>query len=250
MPSKSIHTSPWRTYRGKCRPAPGETAFQVVVEQTDLWVVAERDLSRTVHGLVNECRGQLSAYIAWHPGFLTSLRPLDVESEAPDIVQSMARAGQACGVGPMAAVAGAVAQWVAQRCVAESSNLLVENGGDLFLCSTRERIVGLLADPGEGMGLGVRIALDEFPCSLCSSSATIGHSLSLGQGNLVVTRARDAALADAAATALNNLLVGPKSVSQVMKQAKSLAGHGLDGVFAQCGEQVGVWGRMELVSLE
>lgn len=250
MISHSTHTSPWRTYRGKCRPAPGEAAFQVVVEQTDLWVVAERDLSRTVHGLVNECRGLLSAYIAWHPEFLTSLRPLDVESAAPDIVQSMARAGQACGVGPMAAVAGAVAQWVAERCVADSPNLLVENGGDLFLYSTRERIVGLLSDPGEGVGLGVRLAPAAFPCSLCSSSATIGHSLSLGQGNLVVTRARDAALADAAATALNNLLVNPSSVSQVMDMAKRLAGQGLDGVFAQCGEQVGVWGRMELVFLE
>lgn len=250
MPFRSIHTSPWRTYRGKCRPASGETAFQVVVEQTDLWIVAERDLSRTVHALVNECRGLLSAYIAWHPEFLTSLRPVDVGPEAPDIVRDMARAGQACGVGPMAAVAGAVAQWVARRCVKQSPNLLVENGGDLYLCSTRERVVGLLTDPSRSMGLGLRLSPSDFPCSVCSSSATIGHSLSLGQGDLVVTRAKSAALADAAATALNNLLAGPQDLGPVMDQAGSLASQGLDGVFAQCGEEVGVWGKMELVALE
>lgn len=246
----SIHTSPWRTYRGKCRPASGETAFQVVVEQTDLWVVAECDLSRTVHALVNECRGRLSAYIAWHPEFLTSLRPVEVGPDAPDIVQDMARAGQACGVGPMAAVAGAVAQWVAKRVVAQSPNLLVENGGDLFLYSTRERVIGLLSDPVQGMGLGVRLTPRDFPCSLCSSSASIGHSLSLGRGDLVVTRAKSAHLADAAATALSNILQDPDDLTFVMEQARCLADHGLLGVFAQHGEQVGVWGEMELVSLE
>jgi len=248
--SLSLHTSPWRTYRGKCRPAPGETAFQVVVEQTDLWVVAERDLSRTVHALVNECRGLLRAYLAWHPEFLTSLRPVEVVPEAPDIVRDMARAGQACGVGPMAAVAGAVAQWVAQRCVTQSSNLLVENGGDLFLCSTRERVIGLLVDPTQNMGLGLRLAPADFPCSVCSSSATIGHSLSLGRGDLVVTRSKDAALADAAATALNNLITGPGDLRLVLDQAESLADNGLDGMFVQCGAEVGVWGKMELIALE
>jgi ApbE superfamily uncharacterized protein (UPF0280 family) len=245
-----MYTSPWRSYRGRCRPARGEIAFQVVVEQTDLWVVAESDLSRTVHALVNECRGLLSAYIAWHPDFLTSLQPVEVEPGAPEIVQAMARAGQACGVGPMAAVAGAIAQWVAQRCVEKSSNLLVENGGDLFLCSTRERVIGLLVDPTQNMGLGLRLTPPDFPCSLCSSSATIGHSLSLGRGNLLVTRSRDAALADAAATALNNLVAGPQDLGLVMDQARRLADKGLDGVFAQCGEEVGIWGKMELVSLE
>lgn len=243
------HASPWRFYRGRCRPAPGETAFQVVVEQTDLWVVAEKDLSKTVHDLVNQVRSALSAYIALHPEFLTSLRPVEVRPDAPDIVQDMARAGAVCDVGPMAAVAGAVAQWVALRCAGQSPNLLVENGGDLYLMSTRERVIGLLSDPAQEMGLGLRLSPTDFSCSLCSSSATIGHSLSLGRGDLVVIRSRDAALADAAATALSNLLRCPEDLPGVMDQAKRLARHGLQGIFAQCGDRMGVWGSMELVSL-
>jgi len=222
----------------------------VVVEQTDLWVVAQSDLSGAVQKAVNECRSALNAYIALRPEFLSSLGPLEADEKAPDIVQRMIHAAWTCKVGPMAAVAGAVAQWVVERCVDLSRNLLVENGGDLFLHSTRERIIGLLVDPSKSMGLGLRLKPEEFPCALCSSSATIGHSLSFGRGDLVVARARNAALADAAATALSNLLKTPDDMSLVMEEARRLSSHGLGGVFAHCGEKIGVWGKMELVALE
>ncbi|SDB20460.1 hypothetical protein SAMN05660653_00971 [Desulfonatronum thiosulfatophilum] len=222
----------------------------MVVAQTDLWVVAESDLRREVLQAVNDCRGQLEAHIAVQPEFATSLEPVDVKSSVPAVIQAMAKAGRICNVGPMAAVAGSVAQWVAERCASRSPNLIVENGGDLYLQSTRERIVGLLAVPKSEMSMGLRLMPEDFPCSLCSSSATIGHSLSFGQADLVVTRSKNAALADAAATALGNMLQSPGEMSRVMDQAKRFARHGLDGVFAQCGDQVGVWGKMDLVCLE
>lgn len=242
--------------------------FQAVVEQTDLWIVARRDLRREALQAVNQCRGLLQAHIARQPEFATSLEPVDVGPHAAPIVQDMARAGQICGVGPMAAVAGAVAQWVAawiaDHCPDAGPTLLVENGGDLYLRSDRERLIGLLAlpedeagqsqshsqDQSQGQSLALRLPPGDFPCSLCSSSATIGHSLSFGQADLVTARSRDAALADAAATALANLLHSPKDMPLVMERAEALAEHGLDGVFAQCGDHVGVWGRMELVCLE
>lgn len=257
---KDIHASPWRTYRRGCRPGPGETGFQVVVEQTDLWVVAEHDLRRQASQAANVWRAVLRAHIARRPEFATSLSPLPEDQQAPPMIQAMLRATAICGVGPMAAVAGAVAQWVARdlaRDAAQSrrsdqghANILVENGGDLYMHSTRERIIGLLSSPENGPGLGLRLTARDFPCALCSSSATIGHSLSLGQADLVATRSRDAALADAAATALGNMLCSPADMQGVMDHARSLQRHGLDGVFAQCGEQVGVWGAMELVCLE
>lgn len=228
--------------------------FQAVVEQTDLWVVARRDLRREVLQAVNACRGLLQAHIARQSEFATSLEPVEVWADASQIIQDMARAGRICGVGPMAAVAGAVAQWVAawiaEHCPEAGPTLLVENGGDLYLRSDRERIIGLLALPEGESSLGLRLGPEDFPCALCSSSGTIGHSLSFGQADLVAARSRDAALADAAATALGNLLCSPKDMPLVMQRAEALAEHGLDGVFAQCGDQVGVWGRMDLVCLE
>ena len=74
--------------------------------------------------------------------------------------------------------------------------------------------------------------------------------LSLGTGDLVAVRARDARLADAAATALCNLLKGEADIDRVLKQAQSLANHGLQGVFAQFDKKIAAWGELELVALD
>jgi ApbE superfamily uncharacterized protein (UPF0280 family) len=138
---------------------------------------------------------------------------------------------------------------VAEKFCADSPDLLVENGGDTFLFSTRDRHIGILAMPEEDMRLCVPVRADEFPCSFCASSARIGHSLSFGKADLVVTRSRDAALADAAATALANALGGAEAMDRVLDMARNWEGIGLDGVFAQCEERIGVWGKMELAVL-
>ena len=189
-------------YRDSVRPQKGEVRFQVVVEQTDLLIVAEKDLQAEIASHVSQVRGEIKNWIMFHPEFAESLSPVKVPDSAPDIIRAMAYAGAACDVGPMAAVAGAVAQSVADRFVADSSNILVENGGDTYLHSTCERIVALLAEPDSGAMVGLRIEAGSFPVAICASSGTIGHSLSLGSGDLVAVRAKDARFADAAATAL------------------------------------------------
>lgn len=246
-PAQGPHTSPHRGYRAGVRPAGGETTFQVVIEETDLQVVARRDLSREMAARVVELRAQVKTAMALNPAFGASLTPVAVPDTAPPMIRAMANAAAVCGVGPMAAVAGSIAQYAAEYFVSESPDILVENGGDLFLCSTRRRVAAILADPTGGASLGVALPPEAFPCSLCASSATIGHSLSLGRGDLVVARSRDAALADAAATALCNLLRTPDDLSRVTDTAQSF---GLDGVFAQCAGKLAVWGDMELVAVE
>jgi len=245
----AAHLGAERGYRRSLDPASGETAFQVVVEQTDLHLVARADLSSAVGSFLHELRGPLKAYIAACPEFLESLVPVEVPADAPALVRDMAAAGLACGVGPMAAVAGAIAQAVADRFAPLSPDVLVENGGDCYLHSTRPRTVALLADPAGGPSLGLRLEVPDFPCSLCSSSARIGHSLSLGRGDLVAVRSRSGALADAAATALCNLLRTRRDLDRVMAAAQALQPAGVDGVFAQLGGAIAAWGEMELVAL-
>jgi len=169
---------------------------------------------------------------------------------APLVAREMARAAAAVNVGPMAAVAGTFAQLVADHFAAESPNIIVENGGDIYMHSTRERVVALLPDPTSGARLGIRLARNDFPVSLCASSATIGPSLSLGQGELVVVRSRSGAFADAAATALANLIDTGDDLDLLLARAREYAPLGLEGVFAQAGGKLGVWGKMELVALE
>ncbi|MDD3313219.1 UPF0280 family protein [Pseudodesulfovibrio sp.] len=244
------HLSAGRAYREAVRPQEGEVRFQVAVEQSDLLVVAERDLHTEIAAFVAQVRGEIKNWILFHPEFAASLEPVAVPGDAPEAVRAMADAAARCGVGPMAAVAGAVAQAVGDRFAAMSPNILVENGGDTYLRSTRERVVALLAEPDSGAVLGLRIEANAFPVSICASSATIGHSLSLGRGDLVAVRAPDARLADAAATALCNLLRDKNDVNRVLDRAKVLAEHGLTGVFAQVDDTLAAWGDVELVALD
>lgn len=254
---RAIHSSPYRHYRNRYAPRAGELGFQVVVEQTDLWIVANQDLSDPIQTFVHELRGRLKAYMLLRPDFRPSLAPVEVEAGAHELIQEMAAAGQSCNVGPMAAVAGAIAQAVAERFAPQSPDLLVENGGDTYLFSTRERVVGVLPDPKNEAALGVRIPAAGFPTSLCASSATIGHSLSLGRGELLVTRSPSGAFADAAATALLNLLKHKRDLDKMLARAQELAvpqpgarpGHYLQGVLAQHRGGLAVWGEMELAML-
>jgi len=245
-----VFTGVHRDYRQRTRPGPGEIGFQCVVEQTDLWIVGRRDVGLDVARFVAELRAGLKNYIVLHPWFQKSLVPVAVGPEAPPLVRAMAEAASACGVGPMAAVAGATAQAVAERFVSQSPDFLVENGGDTYLYSTRERVAGLLAKPLDGVNLGLRLVPRDFPVSLCASSATIGHSLSFGVADVVVVRSKSGALADAAATALGNLITSPEHLKTATAAAQAMRPLGVEGFFAQCGEQVAVWGKMELVALE
>lgn len=162
----------------------------------------------------------------------------------------MADARLSPGVGPFAAVAGTIAQMAAESLVDRSPDLIIENGGDIFMYSRRDRVVGLLPDPESGVLIGLNVAASACPLALCASSATIGHSLSFGQGELVLVRSPDGALADALATALCNRLQGPGDVKAVVDYARRFVKHGLTGIFAQCGGAIGVWGDMELTAVE
>lgn len=247
---KQAFLSAHRAYREALAPHGGERFFQVVLEHTDLFVTAEADLSAPMLDYVRELRGELKTHMLLNPGFRESLVPYPTPDAAPLVARMMAQAAQAVGVGPFAAVAGTFAHLVAEKFAPQSPNLIVENGGDITMCSTRERIVALLADPEGSARLGVRIPKGEFPVSLCGSSATIGPSLSLGQGELVVVRSRSGALADAAATALANLIDGADDLELVTARARQMAPLGVEGVFAQAGGRLAVWGKMELVALD
>lgn len=245
----SPHLSADRAYRRSFRARQGEVAFQAAVEQSDLWIVARSDLTEPALQALHAARGALKSYMVMHPAFGASLEPLDVPPGVSPLLRAMAEAGQVCGVGPMAAVAGAVAEVVAAALLPMSPDVLVENGGDIFMHSTRERMVALLADPESGAHLGLRLDAKAFPLSICSSSSTIGHSLSLGKGELVTVLADSGALADAAATALCNMLRSARDLDRVLSAAQAWTVHGLRGVFAQGGGKVAAWGEIELVMI-
>jgi hypothetical protein len=221
---------------------------RVVVKETDLLVLSRTDIGDLVRDIVMTERDRLERYLYANPAFRDSLRPMVVPDTAPAIVRSMAAAGAAAGVGPMAAVAGAVCETVAAGVGEGERDLLLENGGDLYIATTRERIVGIFAGEGGGEAtFGLRVAPDRTPIGICTSSGRIGHSLSLGDSAAATVVSRSCALADAAATAVGNRVRGRNGVREGLAAAREIPG--VLGVVVIRDGQMGAWGDVELVGL-
>jgi ApbE superfamily uncharacterized protein (UPF0280 family) len=236
-----------RTYRGKVR-AGDLVPFTVVVKETDLLVLADRDLSALVKDEVVTHRHQLEGYISRYPVFFKSLRPVAVGRAAPEVVRRMAAAAEAAGVGPMAAVAGAFAELVGEAVLRESAQAIVENGGDIFIKTGFERVVSVYAGGSPLSGkVGLRIKPADTPLGVCTSSGRVGPSLSLGRAHAACLIARSAALADAAATAVGNVVRVPGDIGKGLEVAQKI--DGILGAVVVIEDTLGAWGRVELVKL-
>jgi uncharacterized protein len=228
---------------------PGLVSYTVTVGSTDLHVSTSRDLSYEALMSAKRWRQDLAGYIQNHPRFATSLEPLDIPPGAPDIVHEMADAACLVGVGPMAAVAGAIAGAVGRDLMAHSDEVMVENGGDVFLSTKGRRTIGLYAGLSSLTGrVGIAIESADTPLGVCTSSGTFGHSLSFGAADACVVLARSAAVADALATALCNRLHSADDLPLVLDPT-SLPAEAL-GVLAIIDGQVGLHGVMRLVPLD
>jgi ApbE superfamily uncharacterized protein (UPF0280 family) len=236
-----------RRYRTRMA-RPGLKGFPVAVKETDLWVLAARDFSTEVRELVIQERQQLEAYIAGHPGFVTTLTPWPADPFAPPVVREMIEAAAIAGVGPMAAVAGTLAARVGRHLAPLSPEVIVENGGDIFLAIIQPATVALWAGKSPlNQRVGLNLDPSLSPLGVCTSSATVGHSLSFGRADAACVLAPSAALADAAATALGNRVQGPDTIAPALEWVATLPE--ILGAVIIVGDKLGAWGQVELVPL-
>jgi ApbE superfamily uncharacterized protein (UPF0280 family) len=220
-------------------------SFNVVVKETDLYIRASSNLKRKALKLVMKYRDMLEQYIERYPLFLTSLEPVVVAEDAPQIVTEMAQSARKAGVGPMAAVAGAIAEFVGNELLVFSPEIIIENGGDIYLKSAKTRLIGIYAGKSPLTG---RIALEingqDTPMGIGTSSGTVGHSLSLGRADAAIVLSRSATLADAAATAVGNLIVQPGDIPSGIERAQSI--EGVTGVIIIKDDKMGLWGEVKI----
>lgn len=222
--------------------------FEVMVKETDLLVCAERNLFRETQEAILKYRHQLETYISMKPEFQKSLIPLTDDPYAPEMVQEMIRSSRLAGVGPMAAVAGALAEWVSKDLLKFSQQVIVENGGDIFLVTSKERIIGIYAGTSPlSLKLGLLILPEESPLGICTSSGTIGHSLSFGKADAVCILSKSSALSDAVATAVGNVIKGKEDIELGLKRGREI--NGTLGILIIVGEKMGVWGNIRLIHL-
>jgi hypothetical protein len=235
-----------RSYR--CQHGSDLLAATVKVAETDLHILTSEPVGDIALLAVTEMRMEIEAYIRQQPHFLSSLTPLPADSRAPEPVQAMLEAGILAGVGPMAAVAGTVAEQVGRKLLAHGlQEVIVENGGDIFAARTQPCLIAVQAGASPFSGtLGIRLQPEQLPCGICCSSGTVGHSLSFGVADAVVVLAASTALADAAATRIGNEVRSQKqhSVNKAVEIAKTIAG--LAGVLVIAGDCLGAWGAIEL----
>ena len=237
-----------RFYRRGVHPA-GLTGFRVAVQETDLQIHADVDLTAAARDLVLQHRGFIETYIERQPIFRESLIPIRVEGAAPLIVHEMARAAAAAGVGPMAAVAGAIAEHVGKGLLSHTKQVIVENGGDVFARTQHPVIMGIYAGTSPLSGsIGLRIGGRDTPVGVCTSSGTVGHSLSLGAADAVCVVSPCCAVADAAATAIGNRLGSAADISKAIVFGRSIAR--VHAVVIIVGDRIGCWGDVELVPLK
>jgi uncharacterized protein len=223
-------------------------SFNVIEKETDLHIQAESNLESQALESIIRHRQPLEDYIKKHPLFMYTLEPYEAEEDAPVIVRQMSEAGEIANVGPMAAVAGAIAEEVGRDLLQFSPEVIVENGGDIFMQITRTKRVGIYAgddNPFTGK-LAIEIAPDDTPMGICTSSGTIGHSLSLGSSDAIIVMAQSAALADAVATAIGNHIHFTDDIQTEIEKAG--LSYGITGLVIIKDDKIGFWGNVKLVT--
>jgi len=241
-----------RTYRQDHRQ-DDLVHFQLVVGETDLDIGIRKERFSTelvewVEETMRACRRPLEGYIKTDPGFLSALTPYTVLPGAPLMVRTMAEAGRLAGVGPMAAVAGAVSEWVGKAIAKRSRDVIVENGGDIFMRTSRIRRVGIFAAESPlSNRVAIEIRPDETPLGICTSSGKVGHSLSFGKADAVVVLSPSVALADAVATACGNLVQTTEDLERTLEFASRITG--VKGVVVIKDDRLAVWGNVKLLPM-
>ena len=221
----------------------------IVIKETDLQILTDRKLDKeAATEKINQLRTDLESYIGKHKEFLNSLKPVDISADAAPIIRQMAQASKVAGVGPMAAVAGAMAEFLGTDLLSQGyEEVIIENGGDIFLDTKRERIIGVYAGQSQWTGkLFLKIKPRSCPLGICTSSATVGHSLSFGKADAVIILSDSCILADTVATASANLVDSVHTLKHAVDFARKIKG--VFGVIAVLGDNLSTWGDIELIT--
>lgn len=256
-----------RTYRSRVK-GDDLRGFSVTVKETNLFIQAEKDLSQEVLDIVLDARHIIEDYIISREEFKTSLIPIEDDPFAPAVIRAMIVDSARVGVGPMAGVAGAIAEYVARGLIDVSeegvdaiSSVIVENGGDIFMVSEGHRVIALHIPPSmthtrremevvvsESGGLGIEISDASQGIGISSSSSSFGHSMSLGLCDLTTVVAESGALSDAAATGLGNSVRDEKDIEGALDNIIAIPG--VQGGLVVMGGKIGIKGDIRLTALD
>ena len=220
--------------------------WNINYRHSDLYVASDKDVAAYIAGYLVKFYTAIETVIDKNPVFLKALSPVALPGEyAPVIGQMLAKSRQ-FKVGPMAAVAGAVCDYLGQKTGTRCSELIIENGGDTYIKSSQDITAQVFtANSNLTNNINLHIPHQITPCGLCCSSGKFGHSFSMGKADIACVLATTAIAADAAATAMANCISSPEHVERAIEKFKSQKG--ILGLLALKDKTIGIWGQVQLV---
>ena len=234
-----------RTYRSLINK-DNLTSYNVKIAESDLFISSDINLADFAEKSLIKHRYSLESYIKNHPEFRMSLLPLPEDNLAPPIIRDMLSKSKICGVGPMASVAGAVAEFVGNDLLNQTENLIIENGGDIFLKSKNELTVSVYAgESALSYKVNFIVKHQDSPLGICTSSATVGPSLSFGKADAVCVISKSITLADAAASAIGNLVKSKNDIKPALDYGIKIPG--VKGIIIILGNDMGAVGEVQFI---
>lgn len=244
-----------RTYRDHLSGERWQS-FSVTVKESDLWIGVDKasfrpEMAEFTKGFMTILRQEMETYLAIDPEYAMTLRPYTPKTSAPRILQEMAIAAQQAGIGPMSAVAGAIAQRVGQAIQSRfaANEVIVENGGDIYTSLRSGIDIAVFAGQSPlSQKVGIQIPAGVYPLGICTSSGTVGPSLSFGKADAMMIACKDCALADAYATAFANKIQTTADIAPCLEEIKKEK----DILSAICikDDQIGIFGSFKLKLFE
>lgn len=224
--------------------------FRVVVGESDLWVMSSTSTINVKDFITRRLkyyRRILKEFIANYPLFEKSLKPFPDHPDAPDIIRWMIRSSALAGTGPMASVAGAIAGIIGEEVDKDVTELIIENGGDIYLRTSHKRIVSIFAGNSPLSNCIGLVIQPTDRLGICTSAGTVGPSLSFGKADAAVIISPDPALADAVATATANLIKSSQDFPKAISFVKRIPN--IDGVLIIKDDKMAVWGNIEITPI-
>lgn len=234
-----------RFYRDWAK-AKGLYPTRVTAKETDLQIYTDKPLK---NGFVAErirlYRWDIENYINKDHRFLSALKPVSVEPDAAAIVKDMAEQAGRANTGPMGAVAGAIAEFLGKDLLrAGYKDVIIENGGDIFLKTRSSRKIGVYVGRSKLWSkLQLKIMPKDMPLGICTSSGTLGHSLTFGCADSVVILSKSTGLADSVAAATANRINSKEDLQRALDFARAVKG--VLGVMIILKNNLLTWGKVE-----
>jgi len=221
-------------------------SLEITYRESDLYIVSDKEIDKKLaQTTLIKYYTQIENYIKKNPKFLSSLSPLEIIDPAPPIVKDMFEASKLAGIGPFSSVAGAVALYTGKSLLKFCNQIMVENGGDIFLKINKDKKIGLyLGENFHPQIITIKIKKRDYPFGICSSSSTIGPSLNFGRADLLSVIGKDAIISDVFATAYSNKIRKEKDINEVINEARSNSF--IEAIIISFENKIFFWGNVEI----